>query len=220
MNTIVAEFEAMARRCILICAKHSQASDNETSAEDMWYQLLSSLIGSVQALSITSNQLDTATPSSNTAQQRREILARLRSLVQETFTAFVPISSAKALSFPRLFKRLVENVSATSSVMGGTPYTEFRTIITGMMESYRSEGDILVLSKQIVDGDLFETFNMWQKERQRGWSVTVTCKICKKPFEKRGEEGVEGTSGKIILSRSGESHHLDCFRRTHIVNGA
>ena len=70
-------------------------------------------------------------------------LSAHRSLVQETFGTLVSIISTRAVSFPRLFKRLVDTATNAHGSMG-TPYTEFLTILTGMLESYRSDGDMLI----------------------------------------------------------------------------
>ncbi len=57
-------------------------------------------------------------------------------------------------------------MSAVSSSKGqvskGTIYAKFQTALTGMLESFRSEGNMLVITKHLVDRDVSE-------ERSKGW---------------------------------------------------
>jgi hypothetical protein len=75
---------------------------------------------------------------------------------------------------------------------GGTPYKEFRTILTGvMMEAYRAEGNMLVLviTKLLLDRDTFETGEMAARVRSQGWAMrdgaragAGTCAGCQRPL--------------------------------------
>jgi len=137
----------------------------------------------------------------------------LRSLVQETFGSFVSVASTKTVSFPRLFKRLVESVSASSSAH----YTEFRSILTGMVESYRSDGDMLIITKHLVHRDLFETMASHSRERAMGWAPsTMTCAYCRKVINDRPrptsepQASTDMTQYEIVVSRTGMLYHLSC----------
>ncbi|KAG5650521.1 hypothetical protein H0H81_011939 [Sphagnurus paluster] len=188
-----------------ICLQHSQkSSEFEVSSEDIWFQLLSSQITCVQTLS--ASQLD---PSAKDSYQY-QTLATLRALVQRTFTSLVSVTSTQAISFPQLFKRLVN--SAPPFIH--TQYTEFRTILMGMLESYRSEGDMLVITKHLVDRDLFETMAEIARERERGWSPVhaTSCTRCHKPLLVTAQPLPPSTSDqpKLVLSRTGIVYHIGC----------
>ncbi|KAI0293200.1 Golgi CORVET complex core vacuolar protein 8-domain-containing protein [Russula brevipes] len=139
--------EAIGRTGVAICVERSSkqvhATAEDVPVEDLWFQLLQTQISTVQAVS--------------------RALSRLRSLVQATFSSLVSASAARGrgrgVSFPRLFTRLVEQTT-TGAKSGGTPYTEFRAILTGMMEAYRAEGDMLAITKHLLDRDVFETVEM------------------------------------------------------------
>jgi vacuolar protein sorting-associated protein 8 len=108
--------------------------------EDIWFQLLSSQINSVQSVSACCTEEALVGPIHATFEDEASevqwrALSALRSLVQQTFGALVSISSTRAVSFPQLFKRLVDPANYSHSETG-MPYTEFRTILTGMMEFY------------------------------------------------------------------------------------
>ncbi|KAJ7218023.1 Golgi CORVET complex core vacuolar protein 8-domain-containing protein [Mycena pura] len=196
----VEALEAIGRTGIDICLERSQgASATEVPLEDIWFRLLSSQINCVQNISACA---------SDTAPGQKEVLDKtlsvLRSLVQDTFSALVSISSTRAVSFPQLFKRLVTSATHAST---GTQYTEFRTILTGMLESYRSDGDMLAISKNLVDRDLFEIVAEATRERARGWAPhSRTCAKCRKALY----TGSEQTRG-VLVSRTGKIYHDLCF---------
>ncbi|KAJ6499940.1 Golgi CORVET complex core vacuolar protein 8-domain-containing protein [Mycena vitilis] len=198
--------EAVGRTGIEICLERSQGvSATEVPLEDIWFQLLSSQINCVQNVSACASD-----PAPGQDKIFDQALSVLRSLVQDTFGALVSISSTRAVSFPRLFKRLVTSATHKST---GTQYTEFRTILTGMLESYRSDGDMLTISKNLVDRDLFETVAEATRERARGWAPrSPTCTVCRKALF-RGSEQVDGeaTPVQIVVSRTGKIYHSLCL---------
>jgi hypothetical protein len=196
----VESLEAIGRTGVAICVDRSSKQAQEAAAvtedvpsvEDLWFQLLHTQISTVQAVSACCVP-DELSPSLNADvdEEREEApvmraLMTLRSLVQTTFSSLVSASAARGrgrgVSFPRLFTRLVETTTTTTPLadgQGGTPYTEFRAILTGMMEAYRAEGDMLVITKNLLDRDVFETIEMAARARARGWAPRVgTCAGC------------------------------------------
>jgi vacuolar protein sorting-associated protein 8 len=230
----VESLEAIGRTGVAICVERSSkqaqgqtpAAEDVPPVEDLWFQLLHTQISTVQAVSACCAS-DKLSPSLNDdADTDREeapilrALAMLRSLVQTTFSSLVSASAARGrgrgISFPRLFTRLVETTTkATSSLsegQGGTPYTEFRAILTGMMEAYRAEGDMLVITKHLLDRDVFETIEMATRARARGWTPRAgTCAGCKLPLmPARQADAGTGTSnhagaGKSASAGAGKS---------------
>ncbi|KAJ7703147.1 Golgi CORVET complex core vacuolar protein 8-domain-containing protein [Mycena rosella] len=196
--------EAVGRTGIEICLERSQgASATEVPLEDIWFQLLSSQINCVQSVSACASD-----PIAGQDQILDKALSALRSLVQDTFGALVSISSTRAVSFPRLFERLVTSATHAST---GTQYTEFRTILTGMLESYRSDGDMLAISKNLVDRDLFETVAEATRERARGWAPhSRVCTVCRKMLYS-GPEQAEPEHSQIVVSRTGMIYHSLCL---------
>lgn len=193
-----------------ICLERSQGpQSSEIPLEDLWFSLLSSQIHSVQTVSAVDdeNQFD-------------DILASLRSSVKTTFTALVSITSTQAVSFPRLFKRLVNSTPTTT----GTQYTEFRLILAGMLESYHSDADMLVITKHLIDRDLFETIATHTAEKGRGWAPdTGRCTVCRKPIVEIGvvraavsqsDSTPPTPQPQIIVSRTGAISHSSCLTQS------
>ena len=159
------------------CADDSNSVDDETSSADM----------------VADADTDAEREEEEEASAAERALTTLRSLVQATFASLVSASAARGrgrgISFPRLFTRLVETTTTMKARAekpgggGGTPYTEFRTILTGMMEAYRAEGDVLVIAKRLLDRDVFETVEMAARARARGWAMRGgTCAGCRLPL--------------------------------------
>ncbi|KAG8879103.1 Vacuolar protein sorting-associated protein 8 [Tulasnella sp. 331] len=185
--------------------------DGDSEAEDLWFHLLRSQVEMVQQLSAAINpSLSTTAPGAS----HPEVLNALRGLIQETFTILVSQSSSKELSFPRLFKRLVDTTAGSRSESKGD-YTEFRLILTGMLESYRFEGEFLTLSRHMVSQDLFYTLEDGVKARVKGWRPKkLSCVGCLKTIggALTGGETENSTDDQnaIKVLKSGFVYHTRC----------
>lgn len=189
-----------------ICLTRSQGTtSSDVPLEDMWFQLLSGQILSIQAFSSLSKPASEGSSSSSAA-SKDSILSALRALIQTTFGSLVTVTSANTISFPRLFKRLV-NSTPSSTV---SHYNELRVILTGMLESYRSDEDLLYMLKHLVERDLYETIAKVTKERAIGWTTkTSTCQYCRKSLIlSKSSPAMESSS--IVVSRTGAIYHEHC----------
>lgn len=185
-----------------ICLEHSSMSaTTAVPLEDIWFQLLSSQLHSVQVVS-NLRLVDGA----GGHRLKTMALSSLRDLVQNTFASLVTISSTRAVSFPCLFKRLVDPRLYADSTPG-TPYTEFRTILTGILESYRSDGDMLSISRKLLNRDVFDTVEEYTKEKMRGWSVQCLCSHCHQTLLQH--DGAGDTNRTVIVARTA-IHHASC----------
>ncbi|KAK0460978.1 Golgi CORVET complex core vacuolar protein 8-domain-containing protein [Desarmillaria tabescens] len=213
----------LARSGISVCLDRSLSTSPDVSLEDIWLQLLGSQINCIQSVSASCSQetlsssftLDSRSHADRIVEVERQTLDTLRCVIQETFTSLVSISSTRALSFPRLFKRLVNSAIQMPSSKG-THYTEFRTILTGMLESYRSEGDMLIITKHLLDRDLFQGMADLTREQNRGWTPSKgMCSVCRRPLLKdpHAERDTQ-TRQLVIVSRTGRSYHSTCFPTT------
>ena len=211
LDTIV----AVAQQAIRICLHYSRLPNLPTTVnvQDMWFELLKSQVECVQAVSANiALQGPPATQADeNRPPTQEDVLTRLRGLVQDTFSSLVSASSSQRISFPKLFKRLVDSATQTSKE---THYNEFRTILTGMMESYRSDGDILLITKQILDRDMFDVVEELTKVRLRGCKLErgATCSSCGN--ELLSTAGGGPTAGGLKLSLNGVAYHASCVKNT------
>ena len=213
----LASLDAMAKVSRDICVEHSQGpSATDVPLEDMWFTLLNSQIRGVQIISasLPSKHLDSGEDlkAVSRIEEMETLLGSLRTLVQSTFGSLVSITSTSTVSFPRLFKRLVNSTPSST----GSHYTEFRTILTGMLESYHSDEDSLIMLKHLVDRDLFDTVAQVSRERACGWSASRgTCQYCRKPLMTTKSDKVNVASTvtgnyQIIVSRTGVVSHMHC----------
>ena len=199
--------------CRDICMEYSRASSTmDVPLEDLWFQLLNSQILGIQIFSACEPSVKESSDSNaRVANIYETVLARLRSLVQTTFGSLVSITSTSSISFPRLFKRLVN----ASPPVAGAHHTEFRMILTGMLESYRSDEDMLQMLKRLVDRDLFDVISLAYREQAYGWAaIQRTCQYCHEPLavpsvqDSPRKAAVVGES--IVVSRTGFVFHQRC----------
>ena len=185
--------QTVSRIAIRLCQEHSIARTEHV--EDMWFGVLHEiveLVHSVSGLAQSREGLDGL------------VVESLRTLVQETLQSLVS-SSSVYLSFPRLFKRLVEASTPSSKAKKGRAYSESRAILTGMLDSYRAEGDMLSMTTRLVGADLFVAIQEITEKRQRGWRAEMeACDLCGSPM-------FTGTvQGDVVILGSGRSMHKTC----------
>jgi len=198
------EVRNVTRMGVKLCLEHSSPSSSKDGQpspppqlplEDMWFGILHELIELVHSVSgilpssssppshtlhhsalfLPPLPLDSPPPQSLDSL----VLDSLRSLVQETLSSLVSsTSNTSLLSFPRLFKHLVE-ASSTPTTPGGSQakdpraYSEFRSILTGMMDTYRSDTEVLGVTIRLVERDLFQSVKEMTKERAKGWRPSI-----------------------------------------------
>ncbi|KZT71810.1 hypothetical protein DAEQUDRAFT_687207, partial [Daedalea quercina L-15889] len=215
----LATLDAVEQRAITMCLEHSKSTE-EAPLEDIWYHLLKSQIDTVQRVAVCcmTASPDHSAPDSEQERQyelQQATLSALRKSMQGAFTALMSISSAKGISLPRLFKRLLTTASH-HAVSKPTLYAEFRTLFTGMLESYRSDGDMLIITRHLVDRDLFSTVEELTQEQKRGWTPSQgRCQTCREwlvdgkmspSAEQHSRTGVS-----IVVSRTGALYHQSCL---------
>ena len=173
---------SVARLAIRLCREHS--SGPKDKVETMWFGVLHELTELVHAIgSLEDSSSEKPSPS----------LEAIRLLVGESLSALV----SAPLSFPRLFKRLVDSSSKRSKA-----YKDFRVILTGMLESYRSEGEMLTMTVKLVEADLFVSVKEMADRRQAGWSLgTTQCIDCGDALLGQTDIQVQG---------SGQGRHVKC----------
>ena len=208
--------QAIARISRAICLERSQGSSIEVPLEDMWFKLLNSQIHSVQIISGFIQNRSSSDADSGYNEQQAEVerlLSSLRSVVQTTFSTLVTVTSTTAVSFPRLFKRLVNSTPQST----GSYYNEFRMLLTGMLESYRSDEDLLIMLKRLLNRDLFDIIAQVTRGRTSGWvSRRGTCQYCRKSLvplnvsPSLSHSPANVSIDQIIVSRTGTIYHTDC----------
>ena len=228
-DKLLSSVRTLQTRAVAICVQESKpASDDHVEVEENWFQLLRSEITAVYRVSLFCSSQANLPDSADDArlQAERTVLDELRSSVHETFNSLLSVSSNKAVSFPRLFKRLVDVKDARISK--GAQYTEFRAILGGMLESYRSEGDMLVITKHLMSRDLFDSVDALAKARSRGWAPSHgVCSTCGTRLHDKGKKpmiaSVDGEAATddsaIIVSRTGAVYHRKCLPIQDTTNG-
>ncbi|KAF8513125.1 Golgi CORVET complex core vacuolar protein 8-domain-containing protein [Hysterangium stoloniferum] len=219
-QNLLSKLNALGDIGLRICSKSSVLDSLASSVvEDSWFSLLGSQIDTAQTVSGFCKYEGRETGVMTLDQE--EILNSLRSSVQTTFTSLMALGSSSALSFPRLFKRLVESASSSSS-SSRSSYSEFRIILTGMLDSYRGEGDLLLITSRLVERDLFMAVENLARTRSRGSKAQdVVCAHCKKHLQENSSIATErwegsdwtksGEGGWVVQRITGLPFHRKCF---------
>ncbi|KAL1406083.1 hypothetical protein Q8F55_007766 [Vanrija albida] len=217
----------VAHMAVRLCREHSTEG---APVEDMWFGVLhaiTDLVHQMSALSKPDATSGTIAPLNTTA------LESLRGLVQDTLQALLSTSSSTTPSFARLFKRLVEAAPSDSKRKnkkgknkkgdGGAPgaraYSEFRTILSGMLDSFKGDAEVLALSTRLVDADVYDLLEEKVIKTQAGWRSTQTvCSICNKELWASKTEGVKaGEEDKVAVRADGRAVHLRCESAEPVV---
>jgi len=234
VHVALAHLGQVSRMAARLCKEHSNL--HTQGVEDWWFGVLHEL------LEVNSGLGAVATDKTDT--MRQEVEEQVRGLVADTLGALVSVSSSR-LSFPRLFKRLVDG--SADDTAGGTDardaadsgtnvkrkghgrsrpraYAQFRSILTSMLESYRMESEVLVMTTRLVQDDLFGNVKDLTERRVSGWRpVQGVCDGCGEDLFGAGANvstGKEETTGTgdggardekgVVLLGDGRGLHVRC----------
>lgn len=221
LDRALSTMENIATNAVAVCVERSQVNSTyQNQAEDLWFKILHSQIHSLHVISLTSTTQTALDDREEAEAQRGRALECLRAFVQSTFNSLLSVNSSKVVSFPRLFKRLID--SATSDpVSQGAVYNEFRTILSGMLDSYRSDGDLLAITKHMIDCDVYDAVANLAVERVRGWApFRGVCLGCREKLQNDGKAVTNASLStaesslhplRIIVSRTGAIYHDRCL---------
>jgi hypothetical protein len=188
-ESLLAQISAISTAATTVCSIRSSGRrrSRETNPEDLWFGLLSSLVSTVRSIRAivpsptrpsdrsssshrrTSNASmiihDEDDEDSNPLSPRASEL--LSSLIPTALSALVSTTSSREVSFPRLVRRLID--SNSRSPAANRSYSEFKSIVSSMLDTYAFEGDLLSLSSKISSQDLFAHVEHYKVERDKGW---------------------------------------------------
>ncbi|KAH7319282.1 vacuolar assembly/sorting protein-like protein VPS8 [Rhexocercosporidium sp. MPI-PUGE-AT-0058] len=108
-----------------------------------------------------------------------KLLAQLRTLVQQSFTALLtstssPSPSGASLSFLRILRAFLTRASISSPSL-----SDLRAVLASVFSAYAYEESILSLANRLLDKDLFVNVQSATALRQRGWRPRgSTCEGC------------------------------------------
>ncbi|KAH9810249.1 Golgi CORVET complex core vacuolar protein 8-domain-containing protein [Melampsora americana] len=193
VHRLISSLTRLALVAMEICVKNSECPQDQLTGEDCWFNLLSSLIRSIQTCA--SVVPDQATNVRNRSQSIQEldlsndhdlkswVVDQLRSLLPTILSSLISHTNfSNQISFSNLVRRLIEssgesrikessdqsNEQSSKRVImnGGT--NEFRSIVMTILDTYRFEGSVLEVTSRLIDRDLFEHVKELSKAKQRG----------------------------------------------------
>jgi hypothetical protein len=203
----------VAHMAVRLCREHAGEGDDRR-AEDMWFGVLHSVTELVHSVSALGTNAEDSLGA--------DALAALRALVQDALQAL--LATPAKVSFARLFKRLVEaapgkaakgktkskgkgkDKDKADNAASGRAYSEFRTILTGMLDAFRADADLLALSIRMIEADGFDLLSDKVAQAAKGWrpsgAVGAVCAKC----GRRWVDGVLRADGCAVCSACVAAH--------------
>jgi hypothetical protein len=207
MQVAVEQITAIAAAATDVCVRRTSGRRRAVSVspEELWFQLLSSLVSTVRSIRSAVPPPHQQEPVANHRRlsnasfivhgddmpafspQASELLS---TIIPASLSALVSSVSSREVSFPRLVRRLIESNSRASTA--ARSYAEFKGIVTSMLDTYAFEGELLDLSSVISAQDLYEYVDLYKRERERGWrprngAAPGCCSDCLQPLFAAGD---------------------------------
>ncbi|KAG8807555.1 Vacuolar protein sorting-associated protein 8 [Serendipita sp. 399] len=206
VGSIVDRIKRMSQQSVALCMSTKTST---VPAAERWLRLLQAQILLVQDV------VDAASLSG--AESLEGPIEELRSLVHQSFDALLLHSSSQGISFPQLFRDLVTSTTEAnkySEEPSTELYTEFRTILTGMLDAYRYDGELLTTTAALVGRDVEMAFEEWTRKRQLGWKpAQAVCNHCHRSLTQIipiDDELASEASPSICVSATGQMWHVQC----------
>lgn len=200
------------RRTSVVSKNNKTAQENLSADETLWLSLIIACVQVTQKLSPSIQAV-----ANEDALDEEKLLAKLRSLVQHTFTSLLVSTSSQAsnqangqlgavafsnpasnLSFLRVLRSFLTKVAASSPSLA-----DLRSVLASIFSAYAYEESILRLSNRLIERSLFTNVNASVELRQRGWRPRgSTCEACGKRVWGPGLAGTsvfEAWEGKQAL---------------------
>ncbi|KAL7939622.1 Golgi CORVET complex core vacuolar protein 8 domain-containing protein [Trichoderma chlorosporum] len=173
-----------------VVSKNKNAQENLSADESLWLNLIGACVQVTQNLSPIIQAA-----ASEGALDEEKLLAKLRSLVQHTFTSLLVSTSSQSstqangqlgsnalsstgsnLSFLRILRAFLTNAAASSPSLA-----DLRSVLASIFSAYAYEESILRLSNRLLERSLFTSVDTSVELRQRGWRPRgSTCEACGK----------------------------------------
>lgn len=223
-EALLEQIVAISTAATTVCSIRSSGRrrSREIAPEDLWFGLLSSLVStvrSIRAVVPSPTQPSDRSASSHRRNSNASMIIHdedeshstlspraselLSSLIPSALSALVSTTSSREVSFPHLVRRLID--SNSRSPAANRSYSEFKSIVSSMLDTYAFEGDLLSLSSKISAQDLFAHVEEYKNERDRGWrpggrsegNERGECAECLQPVW-----GLQGQGSSPPMSRS------------------
>ncbi|KAL5088022.1 hypothetical protein Trisim1_007191 [Trichoderma cf. simile WF8] len=177
-------------RRVSVVSKNKTAQENLSADEGLWLSLIGACVQATQNLSPAIQAA-----ASSSAFDEEKLLAKLRSLVQHTFTSLLVSTSSQTsnqangqlgsnalasagsnLSFLRILRAFLAKAAASSPSLA-----DLRSVLASIFSAYAYEESILRLSNRLLERSLFTSVDTSVELRQRGWRPRgSTCEACGK----------------------------------------
>lgn len=166
--------------------RHSRTLDTELSMdEEFWLDLIDTIVGVTKNVSSVLETSSSEAVSDNDASAAVDVphlIASMRTVVQQTFTALLATTSAARgneatgtdLSFLRILRGFLGRAAISSPSL-----SDLRAVLSAIFSAYSYEESLLALANNLLDKDLFVHVAEAAALREKGWRpLGQVCEGC------------------------------------------
>ncbi|GAA97022.1 uncharacterized protein L969DRAFT_611396 [Mixia osmundae IAM 14324] len=164
--------EALIGQACKVACEVCAADDQEQAATDAWHALLSSIMSTAASTS-----------------SKGELYSLTTSVLNQALLALVANATRQRVALPALMRQLIEDLSRSRSSSAGIQYSAFRTVVSTMIDTCRSETDLLTATSNLTAQDVWDQTELLFVERELGWrSRSRVCSVCQSELVERKQE--------------------------------
>lgn len=201
--------EKVARMGLQLVLQTANAAD--FSREDSWYYILSRTLMIIRRIHQTS---------SISVYTTETALPTLRNIVQDELSGLLSSSGSSSVAFPKLFKRLMDQIDDATGLQSSETNAEMKLILTSMLRAYATDEELLKITNRIMGNDLHVLFAELVKAKSSGWKARDDeCHHCgisvlltdKEVDVVSREAGSTVEQGRVIVTQGGDNMHVSCI---------
>lgn len=180
------------------------------SSEDSWYYILSRTLMIIRRIHQTT---------SISVYTTETVLPSLRAMVQDELSGLLSSSGSSSVAFPKLFKRLMDQIDDASGLQSSETNAEMKLILTSMLRAYATDEELLKITTRIIGNDLHVLFAELIKAKSRGLKArNDKCRHCgisvlftdeEVDRHNRGTASLE-EQDRVIMTQGGDNMHAAC----------
>ena len=194
-------------------SKSTKVGQESLSADErLWLDLIDAVVAVVKNTTEPLERLERMSNLDSSHQSEpvdlSKLIADIRTIVQETFTALLNATTAPLenesrrsdLSFLRILRAFLSRASLSSPSI-----SNLRGVLSAIFSAYSYEEELVALSNRLLDKDLFVHVNEADSLRRRGWRpLGQVCEGC----------------GRRVWGPGAGAHVWDAFQRSNALRNA
>jgi hypothetical protein len=180
------------------------------SREDSWYYILSPTLMIIRRIHQTTSISVFTTET---------VLPTLRIIVQDELSGLLSSSGSSSVAFPKLFKRLMDQIDDATGLQSSETNAEMKLILTSMLRAYATDEELLKITTRIIGNDLHILFAALVKAKSGGWKAQddqchhcgMSVLLTDEEVDAMTREAGTKEQEQVIVTRDGNNMHRSCI---------